>query len=62
MIEQNGILVCQGRLEYSELDPSAKNPVLLPKNHRFTELVVIDSHETVHHCKVNATLAELRSR
>ena len=62
VIEQNEILVCQGRLEYSELDPSAKNPILLPKNHRFTELVVIDCHEKVHHCKVNATLAELRSR
>ena len=42
VIEQDGIAVCQGRLEYSDLNPSAKHPILLPNNHRFAEMMVID--------------------
>ena len=35
---------------------------MLPKNHKFLELVILDCHERVHHCKERATLAELRVR
>ena len=61
-VNENGILVCKGRLEFSELEMSTKNPIILPKNNRFTQLVVMDCHQKVHHYKVNATLAELRTR
>ena len=59
---QNGILICRGRLEFSDLAEEAKYPVILPKNHFFTQLLILNCHEKVHHLKVNATLAELRSR
>ena len=62
IVSENGILVCKGRLEFSELEMSTKTPIILPKNTRFTMLVVMDFHQKVHHCKVNATLAELRTR
>eukprot|EP00794_Sanderia_malayensis_P006427 gene6426-biopygen4756 len=51
-----------GRFEYSDLEFDAKNPIILPKNHGFTDLVIMDCHVKVHHCRVSATLAELRSR
>lgn len=35
--------------------------VLLPKKHRFTELVILDSHETVKHNGVRETLTEVRA-
>ena len=62
ILNENGILVCKGRLEFSELEMSTKNPIILPKNDRFTELIIMDCHRKVHHCKVLATLAELRTR
>ena len=58
IVSENGILVCKGRLEFSELEMSTKNPIILPKNDKFTKLLVMDCHQKVHHCKVNATLAE----
>ena len=62
IIEKEGILVCHGRLGNSELALSAKYPIILPRDHRFTELVIWDVHEKVHHSKVRSTLEELRSR
>ena len=62
IVNENGILVCKGRLEFSELELSTKNPIILPKDSRLTKLIVMDCHSKVHHCKVNATLAELRTR
>ena len=62
IIEINGVLVCKGRLENSDLGLEAKYPIYLPKDHRFTILVIEDCHVRVHHCLVAATLAELRSR
>jgi len=62
IVEMEGILVCMGRLERSDLSSEAKYPIYLPKDHRFTELVIEDCHLRVFHCMVKATLAELRSR
>ena len=59
---RNGILVCYGRLENSDLEDQARFPIILPKDHKFTELVIRDCHSLVKHCKVRATLAEVRSR
>ena len=60
--KQNEILISYGRLENSDLSLGAKFPIMLPRDHMFTELVVWDCHQRVHHCKVRATLAEIRSR
>ena len=62
IVDEGGILVCKGRMEFSQLEISTKNPIILPKCCRFTELIILDCHEKVHHCQVNATLAELRTR
>ena len=62
VVSNGGILVCQGRMDLSDLAETAKKPILLPKNHKFSELVILDCHERVHHCKERATLAELRVR
>ena len=61
-IEMEGLLVCKGRLENSDLEVGQKFPIILPKEHKLTELIVLDCHKKVHHCKVGSTLAELRSR
>ena len=62
VVSNGGILVCEGRMEFSDLSETAKRPILLPKNHKVSELVIRDCHDRVHHCKERATLAELRTR
>ena len=60
--EINEVLICHGKLENSDLDLGAKFPMVLPRDNTFTELIVWDCHQRVHHCKVRSTLAELRSK
>ena len=62
VIEKDGIMVCKGRLENSDLDIGQKFPIILPQEHRLANLIVFDCHKRVHHCKVRSTLTELRSR
>lgn len=62
LIDCDGVLRCQGRLCHSDLDYEAIRPVILPKNHRLTELIVRECHSKVHHSGVRDTLAEVRSR
>jgi len=58
----DNILKCKGRINNSTLSLQSKNPVLLPSNHRFVELIVAQSHHKVQHSGVNDTLVLLRER
>ena len=60
--DSNGVLRCKGRLEYSDLPQDAKEPIILPKDHRLTYLQIQQCHKRVLHSGVRDTLAELRSR
>ena len=62
LVEEDGILKCTGRLGNSDLDLDVQKPILLPRKHRFTWLIIEACHQRVHHCGVRSTLAELRSR
>ena len=55
-------ICCKSRLNQSELPSSMTNPVLLPTKHRFTELLVMDRHNAVHHNGTPETLAAVRER
>ena len=63
-LERNddGILRCKGRLQFSELLPETREPVILPKGHQFTVLQIQECHERVLHSGVRGTLAKMRSR
>ena len=56
-----GVLRCKGRIENSTLAYSAKFPVLLLRKHHFTNLVILNCHESVKHNGVRETLTEVRS-
>ena len=58
----NGILHCKGRLEKSELPQLAKYPVLLPKSHVVTFLLVESTHKLNAHYGLNYVVAKLRQR
>jgi hypothetical protein len=52
----------QGRLSNSDLEEAAREPIILPKEHWLTELIISACHKRVHHCGLRATLAELRGK
>ena len=62
LIEEAELLRCKGRLCNSDLGVEASKPVIIPRHHKLTDLIVLDCHRKVHHSGVRATLAELRSR
>ena len=41
---------------------SVKHPAILPRQHHFTQLVIIDAHERVFHNGIKETLTEVRSQ
>ena len=60
--EEEGILRCKGRFRNSDLEFNAKYPIIIPKEHRLTELIVQQCHKEIHHCGVRATLNRLRTK
>ena len=64
--EDRAILRGEGTLVNSDLESEARRPmrtpVILPKQHRFTRLVIEECHQRVHHSGGRAKLAESRLR
>ena len=61
-LDEDGILRVSGRLANAPLQFGAKFPALLPKNDRFTELVVQDAHHRQLHFKARGTLTQIRQQ
>ena len=61
--DENGVLRYKGQIKKSTLPYSTKFPKVLPRKHRFTELVpvIFHSHGTVKHNGIRETLTEVRS-
>ena len=60
--DTHGLLRCCGRLENTELGENARHPILLPKHHRYTDLVIKRYHESSLHTGVSQTLSLIRQR
>ena len=60
--DEKGIWRCGGRFSNVEVPFSVKYPVLMPRNHHLTMLIVKDAHGRVHHNGVRETLTEIRSK
>ena len=61
-LDGDGVWRCGGRLGNSDLPYHTKYPILLPRSHCFTLLVVRRAHQRVQHSGVKDTLTEVRSR
>ena len=59
--DENKVWRCGGRLGNAELPYNTKYPILLPKGHLFTLLVVRRAHQRVLHSGAKDTLTEIRS-
>lgn len=62
-LDEEGILRCDGRLSYADCLPwKTRHPIILPRSHRITKLIIKDSHEKNQHGGTNQVLAQLSSR
>ena len=61
VVESEGILTCVGRLVNSDLEFDVRRPIVLPRDHPYTTMVISDCHEVMHG-GVRATLAKVRSK
>ena len=61
-IDNSGLLRCRGRLQNAELSDGARCPLLLPKLHRYTDLIVQRHHERAMHTGCAQTLSLIRQK
>ena len=60
--DEDGVIRSRGRLANSLLPDGAKFPILLPREHNLTKLIVEQCHKEVQHGGVKETLTQIRSR
>ena len=60
--DEEGMLRCQGRIGLSSLPHDTRFPILLPRGHHFTKLVILNCHDQVMHNGVAETLVQVRSK
>ena len=61
-LDEHGLLRCGGRLENADISEAARHPLLLPKNDKFTDLIIESYHKKAMHVGVAQTLGLLRHR
>ncbi len=61
-LDQRGIWRCGGLLSNADIPFSTRHPILLPRGHNLTTLIVRSAHKRILHNGVKETLTELRSR
>lgn len=61
-LDDNGLIRVGGRLKNSNLNYSGKHPIVLPKNHHVTKLIIREQHINNLHSGVQATLCAVRSK
>ena len=63
VLDSEGILRCDGRLQFAEHLPwETRHPIILPRKHPVTQLIVKDGHERNNHGGTNQTLCHLSDR
>nr|XP_017209156.1 uncharacterized protein LOC101887079 [Danio rerio] len=61
-VDQDGLLKVGGRLCEASIPNAVKYPVILPKEHQLTKLLIADCHEKMAHQGKGMTINEIRSR
>jgi hypothetical protein len=59
-LDENGILRVGGRLRNSKIPTNQKHPILLPKSHHLTKLIIVDEHRRHLHSGSQLTLAAIQ--
>ena len=60
MLDDDAVLRCDGRLRYAEYLPwETRFPIILPRSHWVTTLIIKQAHEQTRHAGTNQVLAQL---
>lgn len=59
-LDDEGVIRCQGRIHNSTLRYGARYPVLLPKTHWLTQLIIHNAHQVTLHGGVAETMINIR--
>ena len=59
-LDEDKIIRYKGQINNADTTEESKNPVLLPSRHRYTELLIRERHDHVHHSGVRETLNAIR--
>ncbi len=60
-LDKDDILIVGGRLQEASIAEGVKHPVVLPKDHHVSHLIIKHAHETVKHQGRGMTFNEVRS-
>ena len=60
--DEKGVWRCEGRLSNAGVPYAVKNPILLPRSHPLTTLIVREAHACVFHNGIKETLTEIRRK
>ena len=61
-VDENEVIRCRGRLENMKCDNNARFPILIPKKHSLSMLIVKEAHDRVLHGGVNDTMVYVRNK
>lgn len=61
-IDSEGVWRCGGRLSNADVPYTTKHPILLPRDHPMTKLLVLKAHTRVSHNGIKETLTEVRAK
>jgi len=61
-IDNEGVIRVGGRLDFSKLDQEAKHPILLPSQHRLSQLIIWHFHKITGHSRSNTLVATIRQQ
>ena len=59
-LDEHGIIRCEGKIQHSSHHESAKQPILLPSKHWYTDLLIHERHRRVHHDGIRETVNCIR--
>ncbi|CAK9799110.1 hypothetical protein ANTPLA_LOCUS1901 [Anthophora plagiata] len=61
-IDESALIRVGGRLKHAPISYSCKHPILLPRNHHVTDLIIRNEHFNHWHAGIQATLNAVRQR
>ena len=61
-IDENGLLRVGGRIKNASISFSRKHPIILPKSHLITDMIISYYHQTYCHAGVQTTLYAMRQK
>ena len=61
-LDDDEILRCRSRINNASISDASKRPILMPRDHNYTNLIILESHEAVFHNGLRETLNHVRTQ